>query len=154
MGEMFETQNSYRAVEGRKPLVWSQPLADDAKRMVGEISDSSCSAWAAGQATNNQLASYYWAPAVRGIGGSSTAQDLSARYVVSEIVDAGGDYVLSEGYCRRDTPACHAYAFMIHPATRRVGCDYTICNNNAQVWVCRYEGDNPVAETVSETAPG
>lgn len=151
---MIQTQNAYRTEAGRKPLIWSQPLADEAEKMVSEISESSCSAWGAGQVTSGRLASFYWAPAVRGIGGSSSAQDLSARYIVSEIVDAGGDYVLSEGYCSRDTPACRAYAFMIHPASRRVGCDYTICNSNAQVWVCRYEGDSPVAESITETAPG
>lgn len=142
MLELFTEQNRFRAEVGRPPLIWSPGLVDEASALVTEIDNRNCSAWAARMTTEGIHAGVYWAPSVRGIGGSSTAQDLSARYIASEWREEGGaTYSDADGMCMRETEACRAYAYIMSPLARQVGCDQTVCSNNAQVWICRFEGE-------------
>ena len=140
MRDMLSAQNAYRARSDLPPFAWSFELEEQADLLVERISGRTCSAWAADALTAEEGASFYWAPAVRGIGGSATPQDLSARFVASEWEQGARDYSSADGVCMRDTRTCGAYASMMAPDARFIGCDYLVCSTAAQVWVCQYGG--------------
>ena len=153
MQEIYDSHNKHRALAGFEALIWSRQLAQEADGLVEQVADGNCSAWAANSYTEDQRAGFYWAPGVRGIGGSSAAQDLTARFVASEWHEEGArDYSYAEGACTRDTRSCRAYALLMDPSARRIGCDFTVCSNNAQVWICRFEGER-IFEARAQTAP-
>ncbi len=153
MRDMLDAQNAYRANAGLPALAWSAELEGRADLLIERISERTCSAWAADALTAEEGASFYWAPAVRGIGGSSTPQDLSARFVASEWEQGVIDYSSADGVCMRETRSCGAYASMMAPASRVIGCDYLVCSTAAQVWVCLY-GSLPKIDTQANGEAG
>lgn len=141
MVEILEAQNRLRSFAGLDGMKWSDELSRASRDLVAVIAERGCSAWSVEMALREEkAASPYWASSVRGVDGSHTPQDISARFVVSEWELGRRDYSAADGMCMREDAACLSYANIMAPTSTRVGCNHRVCANGAQVWVCRYDG--------------
>lgn len=151
MRAIFEAQNVYRERAGLPALSWSRDLQISSADLVAEISSRGCSAWSVESVLSEEDVARYWASWIRGVGGEAKPQDLSGRFVASEWELGGRDYSAADGLCMHDAmndnQACHAYAQMMGPKTKSVGCAYQVCASGAQVWICSYDGDLELART-------
>jgi hypothetical protein len=93
-------------------------------------------------------ASIYWSAPLRRLGGEGRTQDIRPSFLVSEWSAGRSDYDLAAATCRRSGD-CDQYARMVAPAAKSVGCAKIVCQSQAQVWACQYDGPAPVEpETV------
>lgn len=135
---VVEAHNTHRARLKLTPLAWSKPLADAAGEMRDQLVAADCGQGYRARREASAVANIYAAAPVVERGGGSWAQELTAKYVVSEWAAARFDYAPATGACAKPG-ACAAYARMITPETRAIGCAMSVCANKGQVWVCRYE---------------
>lgn len=136
---MLQPLNQIRTSLDRKPVVWSNALAQEAS-VISATASSECSYSSARKAVGSASAIFYWAPGIRRIDGASLAQELSPAFVVSEWQSGGEDYNSGTGDCRRPG-ACTTFSKIASPKATSVGCAREICPNQSQIWVCRFGGD-------------
>jgi hypothetical protein len=133
---MLAAQNDARKRVGLPALTWSADLASKAEATVRQAAGQ-CSSTAVEKLSKAADASTYWAAPSRRIDGEGSAQDIRPSYLVSQWKEGGPDYDFATGKCR-ESGACEAYARMVAPAAKAVGCAKTTCNSQAQVWACLY----------------
>lgn len=135
---MLAAQNQVRARLTLQPLMWSADLTDRARATARSASQGACTMASTADAVEDLDASLFWAASVRRLGGVDAAQDISASYVVSRWREGRSAHDDATGACRGGTSQCRAYARIVAPANREVGCARLICPSQAQVWVCHY----------------
>lgn len=119
---MLAAQNETRARLGLPALKWSTELETAALGVAKAGAVGSCGQSGAEKAGKAKDASIFWAPGLRRLG-QPTAQDILARYVVSR---------WSEGKSEQLTR-------MTAPKVKTVGCAKVLCENQTQIWACKYD---------------
>lgn len=135
---MLAAHNQIRARLSLQPLAWSADLTDTARATARGASQGACSMASTADAVEDLDVSLYWAASIRRLGGVGTAQDISASYVVSRWREGRSAYDDATGVCQDESSQCRAYARIVAPPNREIGCARLICPNQAQVWVCHY----------------
>lgn len=118
-------------------LVWSQPLAEQARELAAAAA-ADCTWSSTKEALGATTSIFYWAPEIRRIDGKALAQKLSPSFVVAEWRKGGADYNPATGVCRR-AGLCATYSRIATPLSKSVGCAHVVCPTQAQVWVCRFD---------------
>lgn len=135
---MLAAQNQVRTRLGLEALTWSADLSASAAATAASAAEGACSMGSTARAVRGEDASLYWAAAIRRFGGDDVAQDISNAYVVSRWNEGRSAYDPQALACRNTSTECAAYARMVAPAHREVGCAYMRCPSQAQLWICRY----------------
>lgn len=135
---MLDAQNQIRVRLGLDPLVWSAALTEAAKDGARAASKGACTMSSTANAVRDQDVSLYWAAAIRRLGGAGAAQDIPAPYVVARWREGRAAFEAGDQSCRSGSSDCRAYARMVAPANREIGCARVLCPSQAQVWVCQY----------------
>ncbi len=135
---MLAAQNQVRTRLGLQPLLWSADLTDTARATVRTASQGACTMASTANAVRDQDVSLHWAPSIRRLGGADAAQDISAAYVVSLWREGRPAHEAANGECPRGSSQCLAYARIVAPKNREIGCARLICPNQAQIWACHY----------------
>lgn len=89
-------------------------------------------------AVRDQDVSLHWASSLRRLGGVDAVQDISAAYVVSRWREGRPAYDAASGACQAGSSQCAAYARIVAPDNRELGCARLICPSQAQIWTCQY----------------
>lgn len=135
---MLAAHNQARERLGLKPLSWSADLTDTARATARAATQGACTMASSANAVRGQDVSLHWASALRRLGGVDAVQDLSASYVVSRWREGRSAYDAAGGSCQGGSAQCGAYARIVAPGNREIGCARLICPSQAQVWVCHY----------------
>lgn len=135
---MLAAQNQIRTRLGLEALTWSADLSAFAAETAEDAAEGACSMGSTARAIRGVDVSLHWASAIRRFGGDDAAQEISNSYVVSRWNEGRLAYDSGALACRNSSPECAAFARMVAPANREVGCAYIRCPSQAQLWVCRY----------------
>lgn len=135
---MLAAQNQVRTRLGLAPLIWSASLSESSGALARTASAGACSMGSAEKTMRGKDASLHWASATRRFGGEDAVQDIPSSYVVSLWREGRKGYDAASAACRTKSPECAAYARMVAPANREVGCARVVCPSKSQVWVCEY----------------
>ena len=135
---MLAAQNQVRARLGLQPLMWSADLTDTARATVRKASQGACNMASTANAVRDQDVSLHWASSLRRLGGVDAVQDISAAYVVSRWREGRQAHDAANGECKDGASHCLAYARMVAPKNREIGCARLICPSQAQIWACHY----------------
>lgn len=135
---MLAAQNQIRDRLGLDPLSWSPELSVPAAATAEAAAKGACSMGSTERAVRGADVSLYWAAAIRRFGGEDAMQDISPSYVVSRWREGRSAYDADTRSCRGSSSECAAYARMVAPENREVGCARMRCPSHAQVWICQY----------------
>ncbi len=135
---MLAAQNQVRARLGLEPLAWSADLTDAARATARTAGEGACTMASTGRSVRGQDVSLYWASALRRLGGVDALQDISPGYVVSRWREGRAAYDAAGGKCPDGSAQCAAYARIVSPDNRAVGCAKLVCPSQAQIWACLY----------------
>jgi pathogenesis-related protein 1 len=135
---MLAAQNQVRTRLGLQPLTWSAELSASAAVTAEDAAKGACSMGSTAKAVRGADVSLHWAAAIRRLGGEDAIQDISSSYVVSRWREGRSAYDADTRSCRSSSPECAAYARIVAPANREVGCARMRCPSHAQVWICQY----------------
>jgi hypothetical protein len=135
---MLGAQNQIRERLSLQPLLWSVDLTDTARATVRAASQGACTMASTANAVRDQEVSLHWAASLRRFGGVDSVQEISASYVVSRWREGRAAYDPASHSCQDGSPQCKAYARIVAPDNREIGCARLICPNQAQIWACHY----------------
>lgn len=138
MTGMLAAQNDTRKKMGAPGLTWSSELAAKATATAKAAAAGSCPVTAAEKVGKEKNASIFWAPGLRRLGPDLAVQEISPSYLVSRWREGRTNYDTISRQCRAKGSDCDAYARMIAPKAKTVGCARQICPNKTQIWVCHY----------------
>ena len=139
MRGMVAAQNDARKKMGLPALIWSSELAGKAAATTKAAAIGSCPVTTAEKAGKDKNASIFWAPGLRRLGPDLAVQDISPSYLVSRWREGRASYDAISRECRTKGGDCEAYARMIAPRAKAVGCARQICPNKTQIWACHYK---------------
>lgn len=139
MRGMLAAQNDARSKAGAFPMTWSSELALKAAATAKAAAAGSCPVTSAEKAGKEKNASIFWAPGLRRLGPDLAVQDMSPAYLVSRWREGRVNYDNISRLCRSKGGDCEAYARMIAPKAKAVGCAKQICPNKTQIWACHYK---------------
>jgi pathogenesis-related protein 1 len=126
--ELLDAHNSARAWVGSPPLVWSRPLAGDARRWADQL----LATHAFAQQPNDPHGENLFMVA----GGSVTPTAVVQTWIAER-----GDYKPDTNTC---AGVCIHYTQVVWRTTHEVGCGMAF-DGYRQVWVCEYEPRGNVA---------
>lgn len=139
MRGMLAAQNDARKKMNVPALTWSSELAGKATATLKAAAVGSCPVTAAEKAGKDKNAGIFWAPGLRRLGPEIAVQDISPSYLVSRWREGRANYDTVSRQCRVKGSDCDAYARMIAPRAKTVGCAKQICSNKTQIWACHYK---------------
>ena len=139
MPGMLAAHNEARARLGLPAMTWSADLAGKAAATTKIAATGSCSFNKAQKAGETENAGIFWASGLRRLGAGSSAQEISANYVVSRWSEGGGDYDIATGKCLTRSGNCEPFSRMVAPKAKTVGCARPICPTQTQIWACHYK---------------
>lgn len=139
MPGMLAAHNQARARLGMPALTWSADLAGKAAATTKIAATGSCSFSKAQKAGETENAGIFWASGLRQLGAASSAQEISANYVVSRWSEGRSDYDTATGKCLTKSGNCEPFSRLVAPKAKTVGCARAICANQTQIWACHYK---------------
>ena len=139
MRGMLAAQNDARKKMGAPALSWSSELAVKATATLKAAAIGSCPITTAEKTGKEKNASIFWAPGLRRLGPEIAVQDISPSYLISRWREGRSNYDTISRECRVKGSDCQAYARMIAPRAKAVGCAKQICPNKTQIWACHYK---------------
>lgn len=134
---MVAAHNDVR-VELKLPVLrWSDRLAEDAGRWADELAQKrGCKMEHAG--VEGQGENLYWASPLLWSDGRRELQAVTAEKVVAAWASERRDYDHAHNRCRAGK-ACGHYTQIVWRRTTEVGCAMSVCPDQGQIWVCRYQ---------------
>jgi pathogenesis-related protein 1 len=134
---MVAAHNQVRAGLKLPPLRWSDPLASDAARWADELAlNRGCKMQHAG--VEGQGENLFWASALLWSDGRREVQAVTPQKVVDAWASERRDYDYARNSCRAGK-ACGHYTQIVWKGTTEVGCAMSVCPEQGQIWVCRYQ---------------
>lgn len=132
----LDVHNSARAEVGSVPLSWSAILENKSMYWAKYLAiDNDCRLEHSKDDFGENL---FWASATEWSSGHVEPQEITSAYIAETWLSELNDYNTSDNSCAAGKQCGH-YTQMIWSTTRKIGCAASLCTNNAQIWVCKYD---------------
>lgn len=137
--EMVTAHNKWRAAVGVPDLKWSDRLAALATGWAKHLKEQGgCAPRHNPDNQNNRTGeNLFWASPLMKSTGEREPQTITPNSVVAAWASESKDYDYAENVCASGK-VCGHYTQIVWRGSREIGCDYAVCPDGAQVWVCSY----------------
>ncbi len=136
---LIKYHNIFRTDVGIKNLKWADDLSRDAEEWAEYLSKNrNCEMEHASQSIRkNNGENIFWASPIVWSNGKKELQKIHGSDVVNSWGSEKTDYNYLNNSCKAGA-MCGHYTQIVWNDTKEVGCGMAICNDKAQLWVCRY----------------
>ncbi len=134
IAEVLAAHNGWRARVGVAPLGWSNGLAEEAGRWATTLVRRGCRlehSSVDGVGENLLL----FGP--RRIGGRRLIVPVTPTEAINRWGNESRDYSYERNRCSSGR-SCGHYTQIVWRGTEQVGCAWSICGDQSQIWVCQY----------------
>lgn len=137
--ELVRAHNRWRAAVGVPALVWSDRLAAQATAWATWLKErNACAPQHSPDNPKNRTGeNIFWASPVIWSDGRKERQEIAPAAVVDDWAGESRDYAYAANSCASGR-MCGHYTQVVWKGSREVGCDFAVCRDGAQVWVCNY----------------
>lgn len=131
--EIVAAHNEWRAKVNVGGLAYSSELSISAQAWAEHLKTANQCQMQHSSSKGKYGENLFWASAWS----NGDIQNVSSKNVVENWASEKSDYDYAYNRCSPGK-VCGHYTQLVWKSTREVGCGVAVCNNNEQIWVCRY----------------